>query len=720
MSFAAYYKLSSYCLVASGFLALTTTGALGPVVLTLFGCVFAAGCFVDTARLRRALPEWIWWSMAIACLFFCYLDATLLSRSLLQSVIHFLLLITSIKLLTRTTDHDYLYLYLLSFGALLAAAALTIHLMFLFFLILFLGAGISSFILLEMNRSSTRALMGGMIRPVFVPRNLTGTGFELFAGFPSKSMAALTLVLTVAILAAAIPLFFFLPRISLVVRHHAARQPDIVSGFAEVAELGALGRIKESDELVMKVKVDVPDAVLPQDLKWRGIALDHFDGRSWSRSRSDRNRIPTQAGFFKLQEGTQGTEVIVQTFLLQPIATDIVFGSHKVLAVSGDLGWLERDSSDNIYSLTQRTSAIRYSVVSDITRPDPKLIAAYPSQLPQEIARCCLQLPAEDPRVAGLARGVTAAAQTPYEKARALEGYLRTAYGYSLELKGTPNHPDPLAAFLFDVRAGHCEYFASAMAVMLRQLGIPARLINGFRAGTYNTLSGHWTVRQYDAHSWVEAWFPPYGWVEFDPTPDEPESRASAGIKIIAGVLDAFDFWWSDEVVNYDIRKQSRLVQAGREFIQGLLMSVQERASQASLSLGNRISGWRSSARISSPAAIFVMLLAAFILVTGILFRRRPAPLRQFLRAIGRIRRRKDQRANIVSFYEEALEVMQSRGWQRKQNQTPHEFATDLAAEPFGNALASLTAIYNRVRFGQISQESDLASVRELLRSLKK
>ncbi len=720
MSFAAYYRLSSYALVASGFLALAATGVLSPIVLTLFGCVFVAGCLVDTARLRRALPEWIWWGLAVVCLFFSYLDATLLSRSLLLSAIHLLLMIASIKLLTRTTDRDYLYLYLLSFGALLAAAALTIHFMFLFFLILFLCTGISSFILFEMNRSSTRALLGGMIRPVFVPRNLTGTGFELFAGFPSKSMAALTLVLMVAILAIAIPLFLLLPRIALSVRHPQARRPEILSGFSEVAELGALGRIKESDELVMKVKVDIPDAGLRQDLKWRGIALDHFDGRSWSRSSSARNRIPTQAGFFKLQDGAQGTEVVVETFLLQPIATDIVFGSHKVLAVSGDLGLIERDSNDNIYSLAQRSSAVRYSVVSDITGPDPGLIAAYPVPLPQEIKNCCLQLPAEDPRVARLAQTVTAAARTPYEKALALEAYLRSAYGYSLELKGAPHSADPLAVFLFDVRAGHCEYFASAMAVMLRQLGIPARLINGFRAGTYNALSGHWTVRQYDAHSWVEAWFPPYGWVEFDPTPAESGHAKQPGSRMIAGVLDAFDFWWSDEIVNYDRRNQSRLIQAGRGSMQGLVTAIQEFSSQASQSLSDRIHLWRTSARLSPPAAIIFGLIAALALAAAFLSRHRPAPLRRLLRALNRLRHKRDDGAAVVSFYEEALELMQRRGWQRPKNQTPREFAAALAAEPFGNALASLTAIYNRVRFGQASQESDLANARELLRSLRK
>jgi len=720
MSFASYYKLSSYGLITAGFLALATTGALSPVMFSLFGCVLAASWFADTAKIRRALPGTIWWGVGILCLPAFYFDYRLLSRSILLSMLHLMLFVAAVKLLTRNTDRDYGYLYLLSLGALLAAAALTVHLMFLLCLILFLGAGINTLILFEMNRSSTRALMGGMIRPAFVPRNLTGTGFELFAGFPSQSMAAHTLALTAAILGFAVPLFFLLPRISLGVRYHAASRPEMISGFSERVELGSLGRIKTSDRLVMKVKADAPGFRLPSDLKWRGIALDYFDGKSWSRSRSDRSRIPTQAGFYKLEQAAQGTDVLIQTILLQPIATDIVFGSHKVLAVSGDLGWLERDESDNIYSLAERTGAIRYAIVSDITRPDPTLIAPYPDRLPSEIQTYCLQVPEVDGRVAALAHSVTAVARTPFEKALVLEDYLRRAYGYSLDLRGTPTHPDPLAMFLFDVRRGHCEYFASAMTIMLRQLGIPARLVNGFRTGTYNRLSDHWTVRQRDAHSWVEAWFPPYDWVEFDPTPAEPGSRAPAIGNAIADLWDAFDFWWADEVVNYDIRKQSSLIQAGRVSLQGIQKAALKFVQDAGLIIDNRIGDLRPSRWILSLPAILTGLFGVLLLTFVLLSRRHPAHMRRILRTLRSARSNKDKRAAIVGFYEEALEVLHSRGWKREKNQTPREFALELASEPFGHALASLTAIYQRVRFGRITEEGDMARVRELLHSLRK
>jgi uncharacterized membrane protein len=719
MSFAAYYKLSSYCLVASGFLAVATTGALGPLSLGVLSSVLIAGWFIDTVRLRRALPPWAWAGILLAYVPVYYFDWRFLSRSTMTSTLHLVLFIAAFKLLTRATDRDYLYLYLLSFCALLATTTLTIDLGFLFCLFLFLTSAISALVLYEMKRSGARATKGAVIQPVVVPRSLRGSGFELFSGFPSGAVALLTLSLVVLIVALAVPLFLLLPRVSLGVSHRSFGRPRLISGFSETVKLGAIGTIKESNALVMKVKVDAPPAKLPPDLKWRGIALDHFDGKSWSCGRTDRNQIPTQAGYFKLQEYTQGTDILVQTFFLEPISTDVVFGSHKVLAVSGDLGWLERDASDNIYTLTQRTSALRYSVVSDITRPDPKLIASVPGRLPRDVEACCLQVPEEDPRVAALARGVTAAAATPYDKALALERYLRNSYGYSLELKGTPESADPLATFLFSVRRGHCEYFATAMAAMLRQLGIPSRLINGFRAGEYNSLSNHWTVREYNAHSWVEAYFSPYGWVEFDPTPAEPEPQAPVFLKTIANLFDSLDLWWSDNVVDYDLRKQSLLVQTGQTLIYSLQSGAWEYVRRA----GRGVDAWLGKLylhpQIVSPAGLVVSLTAVLLLTAIMFFKPSIGLLQRLLHFIGPTRSRHDSGTTIVGLYVEALDLLKSRGWERRRSQTPLEFTRDLAQEPFGNVLFSLTALYNRVRFGRAVGQSDVSQVRELLRSLR-
>src|SRR5207253_6866831 len=117
-------------------------------------------------------------------------------------------------------------------------------------------------------------------------------------------------------------------------------------------------------------------------------------------------------------------------------------------------------------------------------------------------------------------------------------------YSYTLNLTGKPGR-DPLAHFLFEARAGHCEYFASAMAIMLRTLGIPSREVNGFLPGEYNDLAGDYIVRASDAHSWVEVYFPGDGWQVFDPTPSNLES--GKGFLTRLGLyIDWLQVTWSD------------------------------------------------------------------------------------------------------------------------------------------------------------------------------
>ena len=158
-----------------------------------------------------------------------------------------------------------------------------------------------------------------------------------------------------------------------------------------------------------------------------------------------------------------------------------------------------------------------------------------------------------------LPKQITAHADNPYDKARAIEGYLRSHYGYTLDLTGPPQ-ADPLAYFLFQKRAGHCEYFAAAMTVMLRSVGIPARYINGFLTGEYNDVGGDFVVRASDAHSWVEVYFPAFGWLTFDPTPPSDE-KPPGFFATLGHYWDWFELQWSEWVINYDFVHQFTLAQ---------------------------------------------------------------------------------------------------------------------------------------------------------------
>jgi hypothetical protein len=299
-----------------------------------------------------------------------------------------------------------------------------------------------------------------------------------------------------------------------------------------------------------------------------------------------------------------------------------------------------------------------------------------------------LTLPPLDQRIPQLALDMTAGLTTPDERARALERRLRHDYGYTLELLPAPV-ADPLATFLFARKKGHCEYFASAMAVMLRTLGIPARVVTGFLGGVYNPMTGWQVVRASDAHSWVEAWLPRRGWVTFDPTPPDP-SPSSASLWTRAGlVLDAADQFWQDWVVGYDFERQvtlaARMQESGRNFRFPWL--------------GDTAAQMETSVRAIRAYAIEIIGLFA-VAALAILYG--PALLRK-LRADLRVRRAQRGEAlasDATLLYERMLRVLERRGLQKPPWLTPAEFARVLPASELAMLVEDLTGAYNQFRFG--------------------
>ncbi len=154
---------------------------------------------------------------------------------------------------------------------------------------------------------------------------------------------------------------------------------------------------------------------------------------------------------------------------------------------------------------------VAYQVYSHLDSPAGPADPALVDPLPSDLRATYLQLPRLDSRIPELTQNIVGAQTSPAVQALLVAKYLRTNFGYTLELPKT-EPDDPLAFFLFHRKKGHCEYFASAMAVMLRVLHIPSRVITGFQSGVYNPISGSQLIRTSDAHSWVEAWLPDRGW----------------------------------------------------------------------------------------------------------------------------------------------------------------------------------------------------------------
>jgi hypothetical protein len=283
----------------------------------------------------------------------------------------------------------------------------------------------------------------------------------------------------------------------------------------------------------------------------------------------------------------------------------------------------------------------------------------------------------------------------------------------SSQLPSTPPN-DPVGNFLFERKRGHCEYFASAMTVMLRTLGIPARLITGFRGGEFNDITNNYIIRARDAHTWVEAYFPGPGWISFDPTPGSTQAAPTV-LNRWALYLDAGREFWREWIINYDFLHQRTLsMQAvthsrhvadrARLWVlrhyRALLKAArraQERAQRAP---------WRWTAVILGTLTAFLLLANA---------RRIWEAARR--RRVARSPERAPQTAASI-WYARLTRRLARRGWRKRPSQTPQEFVSSIADPRLRLSVAHFTRYYQRARFG--NSPADAARLPQLFEEITK
>jgi hypothetical protein len=312
-----------------------------------------------------------------------------------------------------------------------------------------------------------------------------------------------------------------------------------------------------------------------------------------------------------------------------------------------------------------------------VQAPPPALLArARPLDDPG--LQAFLQLPPELPaRVGELARRIVRGKSSLYEKVLAVERHLRTNYRYSLRLTHTPGL-EPVDEFLFVTRRGHCEYFASAMALLLRSLGIHARNVNGFAGGSWNHYGNYLAVRQGDAHSWVEVLFPNLGWVTFDPTPPTSVGPAPTGILAsLEEMMDAMRMRWYRHVIEYDLRQQ--------------------------VSLLHRAQGWLASggARRGSWSAL-AWIAAAVLLASAVALLARRRWRRQRTTRPGEARGHPGRLPRVSQLYAHMLKLLARAGQVKPPGSTPQEFALELRRRGFAGPelVERLTGWYYLARYG--------------------
>ena len=329
---------------------------------------------------------------------------------------------------------------------------------------------------------------------------------------------------------------------------------------------------------------------------------------------------------------------------------------------------LYRDPAGDLFYRPADGNDVRYFVAVDRDERGVASLRGRSRQYPKWLAADLEVPPALDGRVRALAERL-GGGKDPADAAIDIERWLGTALRYTRELPG--DVADPIADFLFVRRAGHCELFSSAMVLMLRSLGIPARNVTGYFGGR-RTEAGYYAVRAGDAHSWVEVYFPDAGFVRFDPTPAAARGSVQEGAWARALLFwDGLQQRWRAFIVDYDLLAQAQAMR---------------RLGQLLAETGRRLAGKGGSAGRFGPAALGAALLAVGVVGAGLMRRLR-------LCSLSRATLTADQ-ARAVSLWRAAKATLRRAGIQVSPATTPGELARRLPAA------AEVAVPYARARWG--------------------
>jgi transglutaminase-like putative cysteine protease len=448
-------------------------------------------------------------------------------------------------------------------------------------------------------------------------------------------------------------------------------------GYAPRVELGELGQALSDPSPLFRAQVtDLEDRALPGPLRFRAVAFDTFDGRAWSTTAAPDPPPPQRPG---------AGATIVQRIFFEPTAPPILVAAPRLMAL--DVAPTEIEARAN-GTLLDRVGP-RIHGYQAWSAPEPATNAGTTPD-----ARYLALPPTLDPAILALAREVGGDG-VPVERARALTTWLTHERTYRLLPDPMPP-ADPLAAFLIEGRPGHCELFATSLAVLLRAAGIPSRLVDGFRGSEWNALGGYWLVRHADAHAWVEAWFPTLGWVTLDATP----AQATVQADFTTSVTDSAAAAWSQRVLALDGGAQIDALAAP--------------GARLGAALGVAAAPTAISARtrdIALTAALGLLSLAVLALAW-----RRLAPW-----LAGTRTRAPRPAGEVERAWISARQLLARRGWRPPMHLPPRSAAAWVVDHAGASAapLVSLASLHYRVRYGGEDDTALAAEARAALDGLR-
>ncbi len=513
-------------------------------------------------------------------------------------------------------------------------------------------------------------------------------------------------------------------------------------GVTESITLGATGQVFENPEATLRIEFFNHQTNeryrLAQEPYLRGVTLSNYTRGTWNRSADPDDLVRP------LPESDPGDwywhpDLVRQKITIEPLDTDVLYAVYPLLNSRLDQALLFDRSSRQL----QRPRGLMgshhtYEVVTQaFDQGRQRVLTPARGDFEPWERTALLRLPREGkltrlPEIARLAVR-DAPAQNPFEQAFAIERFLRFSgrFRYTLDLKVTDPTLDPIEDFLINTRAGHCEYFASSLALMLRSVGIPSRVVVGFHGGDWNTFGSFYQVRQLHTHAWVEAYIEPNalprdlpppaaqwlsgGWLRLDATPGEERNAGlpppSLTVQTYRQAVDYFKALWSNYVLGMDAERQRETIY--EPLLTGLRETLRSLADRNCwLGLGERLfwflrterSGWFSGEWFNwraGASASFVLLIAWYVL-GGV--------RRQVVRRLGRWRATRDGPADrlTVAFQRRLESLLTPLDLVRGRSQTQLEFARqaldrlrgDSATRPAAGVPLIVAEAFYRVRFG--------------------
>jgi transglutaminase-like putative cysteine protease len=709
------FRISSILLAATGLTGLILAGEV-PLGLMWLGYAAVAASLFQSLGFGTTWPIFhlsrpAWNVLIILALAGFVIDFLWLSPGLLQAGIHFMIALMVNKLLDLRQRKDFLHLYALSLLALLAAAALTVEIWYASVFVAYLLVSIWTLLLYHLKTEGDEYGNGLSTKS---PANQSVQRLEhitLKFFWATNGMAIGALCLTVVI-------FFLTPRVGTGFFQKQRAELIRTTGFSEKVDLGVIGAVKLDQTVVMRVEFPDHMGTPSEQLYFRGVAYDRYDGKSWANSLSRRRTIGRNAeGVFVVGDrGAIADRVgLRQEILIEALDTPALFGTPLIQSLEGSFLLMQADGMGGLYLPQPPATRIQYTAYSVSPHLVPADRLAMTLSYPAEISRHYLQLPSGIERVRELAGQVSEHARSPFERVAAIERHLRVGYRYSLDV-GDDRPANPVEAFLFVRKTGYCEHYATAMVLMLRTLGIPARLVTGFLHGEWNDFGNYYTVRQRDAHAWVEVYFPQSGWMTFDPTP-------TAGIAAVTPVwtqavrmVDSMRLRWDRLVIRYSLRDQVVAMQGLRE--QGERIHGRFAGVLTALHKWMTPGEWRIPAlgRLGyglGLALLLTVLTAVGLVAARMLWRRR----RRVASGLSTARQ-----VAAVQIYSRMLLLLEARGLTKSPGATPLEFARLVMRQSAaaGSFVYPLTDLYCRVRFGREAFTSaDQAVADEWLEGLR-